>query len=82
MYQGEWVALKLGDIWQYPELEKEMHCEAEIYISLRKLQGRTIPKLKAYGYSAGGLFAIATEIAGSPIKAEDMKNEQCNKAVS
>ena len=81
VYQGERVALKLGDIWQYPELEKEMLCEAEIYISLKKLQGRTIPKLKGYGYTAGGLFAIVTDIAGSPIKAEDMNNEQCNKAV-
>ena len=80
MYQGERVALKLGDIWRYPELEKEMLCEAEIYISLKKLQGRTIPKLKGYRYTASGLFAIVTDIAGSPIKAEDMNNEQCNKA--
>ena len=44
--------------------------EANIYIFLEELQGITIPKLKAFVYTAGGLFAIATEVAGSPVKVE------------
>ena len=32
---------------------------------LGMLQGHEIPKLKGFGYTAGGLFLIATDIAGS-----------------
>ncbi|RUS26934.1 hypothetical protein BC938DRAFT_483916, partial [Jimgerdemannia flammicorona] len=66
--RGEEVALKLCDLWQCPGYEEEMLTEAKTYMALEQLQGRTIPKLKGAGYTAGGLFAIATEIMGSPIE--------------
>ena len=55
--------------------------EANIYIFLEKLQGITIPKLKGFGYTAGGLFAIATEIVGSPVKVDNLSDEERNEAV-
>lgn len=51
IFQGEKVALKLGDIWQRPELEREMLNEVETYIYLGMLQGHAIPKLKGCGYT-------------------------------
>ena len=48
-----------------------MVTKVKIYMSLEQLQGRTIPKPKGAGYTAGGLFAIATGIAGSQTEAEE-----------
>jgi serine/threonine protein kinase len=66
--RGERVAIKLTDLWQYPELHKMMLGEARVYVKLRKLQGHGIPKLKGVGYTAGGLFALMTEFVGQPIE--------------
>lgn len=79
--RGEKVAFKLCDLWQYPEYEKEMLTEVKTYMSLEQLQGRTIPKLKGAGYTAGGFFAIATEIAGSPIEVEELSDQERNEIV-
>lgn len=79
--RGEKVAFKLCDLWQYPEYEKEMLTEVKTYMSLEQLQGRTIPKLKGAGYTAGGFFAIATEVAGSPIEVEELSDQECNEIV-
>lgn len=54
--RGEKVAFKLCDLWQYPEYEKEMLTEVKTYMFLEQLQGRTIPKLKGAGYTAGGVL--------------------------
>ena len=64
---GDRVAMKIGDIWKYPKIEDEMMNEAKIYMLLEKLQGITIPKLKGFGYTGGGLLALSTEISGSPV---------------
>ena len=69
---GEVVALKICDLWQHPEYTKELLNEVKMYHALRELQGQCIPKFKGAGYTAGGLFAIATDIVGSPV--EDMKS--------
>lgn len=79
--RGEKVAFKLCDLWQYPEYEKEIFTEVKTYMSLEQLQGRTIPKLKGAGYTAGGFFAIATEIAGSPIEVEELSDQERNEIV-
>lgn len=79
--RGEKVAFKLCDLWQYPKYEKEMLTEVKTYMSLEKLQGRTIPKLKGAGYTTGGFFAIATEIAGSPIEVEELSDQERNDIV-
>lgn len=79
--RGEKVAFKLCDLWQYPQYEKEMLTKVKTYMSLEQLQGRTIPKLKGAGYTAGGFFAIATEIAGSPIEVEELSDQERNEIV-
>ncbi|KAH7885486.1 hypothetical protein F5I97DRAFT_1885976, partial [Phlebopus sp. FC_14] len=66
---GETVALKICDLWQHPEYKKELLHEVEVYHALEDLQGDCIPRLKGAGYTAGGLFAIATDIVGRPLKA-------------
>ena len=81
IFRCEKVALKIVDSWKYPKIEDEMMNEASIYIFLEELQGVTIPKLKGFGYTAGGLFAIATEVAGSPVKLDDLSDEERNGAV-
>ena len=81
LFRGEKAALKLCDLWQNPEYEEEMLTEVKTYRSLEQLQGRTIPKLKGAGYTAGGLFAIATEIAGSHIKVEELSDQERNEIV-
>ena len=79
--RGEKVAFKLCDLWQNPEYEEEMLTEVKTYMSLEQLQGRTVPKLKGAGYTAGRLFAIATEIAGSRIKVEELSGQERNEIV-
>lgn len=79
--RGEKVALKISDLWQHPELEEEMRSEARIYKVLKDLQGHAIPKFKRIGYTAGGLFALATEIAGSAIEVESLNDEEREKIV-
>jgi serine/threonine protein kinase len=74
--RGEKVVIKLCDLWQHPELHKEMLREARTYVELGKLQGHGIPKLKGVGYTAGGLFALMTEFAGWPIKAENLDDKK------
>ena len=79
--RGEKVAFKLCDIWQNPEYEEEMLTEVKTYMSLEQLQGRTVPKLKGAGYTAGGLFAIVTKIAGSRKKVEELSDQERNEIV-
>jgi hypothetical protein len=81
VFRGEEVAVKLCDLWQHPDYEKEMLTKAKTYICLEQLQGRTIPKFKGAGYKAGGLFAIATEIAGSPIEVEELSDQERREIV-
>jgi len=50
--------------------------EARVYVELGKLQGHGIPELKGVGYTAGGLFATMTELGGSPIKVENLNDEE------
>ena len=47
-----------------------MLTETGTYFALSELQGRVIPRLKGAGYTAGGLFALVTEFAGSPIQSK------------
>ncbi|CAG8640736.1 288_t:CDS:2, partial [Paraglomus occultum] len=62
---GEEIALKISDILisQHPEFKEELLNEVAIYNTLKELQGKYIPILKAAGYLWDQmLFGIATEI--------------------
>ena len=74
--RGETVALKTCDLWQHPDYEKELLNEVEVYHALEDLQGYCIPRLKGAGYTAGGLFAIATDIIGSLEDAESLSDRE------
>ena len=65
---GEMVALKICDLWQHPHYKKELLNEVKVYHALKDLQGYCIPRFKGAGYTAGGLWATATDIVGSPLK--------------
>ena len=69
---GEVVALKICDLWKHLDYEEDLLNEVKVYHALKNLQGYCIPKFKGAGYTAGGLFAIATDIVGSPL--EDVKS--------
>lgn len=73
---GEMVALKICDLWQHPDYEKELLNEVEVYHALKDLQGNFIPRLKGAGYTAGGLFTIATDIVGTPLEDVESLSEQ------
>ena len=64
---GEIVAFKVCDLWQHPEYKEELLNELDVFHALRDLQGVCIPSLVDAGYTAEGLFAIATTIAGTPL---------------
>jgi hypothetical protein len=70
--RGERVAIKLTDLWQYPQLHQALLGEAMVYVRLGNLQGHGIPKLKGVGYTAGGLFALIMELVGEPIDVEKL----------
>lgn len=72
----EMVALKICDLWQHPDYEKELLNEVEVYHALKDLQGDCIPRFKGAGYTAGGLFAIATDIVGRPLEDVESLNNQ------
>jgi tRNA A-37 threonylcarbamoyl transferase component Bud32 len=76
---GEKVALKICDLWQDPDLEDELQNEANIYCALEDLQGDCIPILKGAGCTDGGMFLIATEIAGEPIEPQSLTAEERQK---
>ena len=80
--RGEEVAYKLLDLWKHPDYEEEFLHEGEIYTYLKELQGHTIPKLKGFGYTAGGFLVFATEIAGSPIIVEELSDQERNEIVT
>ena len=76
IFHGDRVAVKIGDAWKFPAIEDEMINEAKNYMHSEKLQGITIPKLKGFGYTGGGLLALATEISGSPVRIENLCDEE------
>ena len=76
IFRGDSVAVKIGDAWKFPGIEDEMINEAKTYMHLEKLQGITIPKLKGFGYTGGGLLAPATEISGSLVRIENLCDEE------
>ena len=80
--RGEEVSYKLFDLWKHPDYEEEFLHEGEIYTYLKELQGHTIPKLKGFGYTAGGFLVFATEIAGSPIIVEELSDQERNEIVT
>ena len=82
LFRGEEVAYKLCDLWKHPEYKEEFLSEVVTYTILEKLQGRSIPRLKGVGYTAGGFMAFVTEIAGSPIIVEELSNEERNEIVT
>ncbi|CAG8557553.1 4427_t:CDS:2 [Paraglomus brasilianum] len=73
---GEMVALKICDLWQHPDYEKELLNEVKVYNALKDLQGDCIPRFKGAGYTAGGLFAIATDIVGRPLEDVESLSKQ------
>ncbi|KAF8648911.1 hypothetical protein AX16_006133 [Volvariella volvacea WC 439] len=74
---GEVVALKICDLWQHPDYEKELLNEVEVYHALKDLQGDCVPRFKGAGYTAGGLFIIATDIVGRPLEhAKSLSDEE------
>lgn len=74
-WHGEMVAVKLCDLYQHPDFEEEVLTEVAVYNALKPLQGLCIPHLKLAGYD-NGLFIIATEIAGSPLKVEKLNYQE------
>ena len=75
---NERVAVKICDIWRscaYHQDKLTELTETRTYVALSELQGRVIPRLKGAGYTAGGLFALVTELAASPIHACSLSNE-------
>ena len=81
MFRGERVALKICDLWQHPKYHEEMLTEARAYMALEPLQGHCILKLKGVGYTAGGLFALVTELGGSPIEVENLNDEMRERII-
>lgn len=73
---GEVIALKTCDLWQHPDYEKEVLNEVQVYHALEDLQGYCIPRFKGAGYTAGGLFVIATDIVGSPLEDAESLSDQ------
>ncbi|CAG8647187.1 11077_t:CDS:2, partial [Paraglomus occultum] len=73
---GEQVALKICDLWQHPDYEKELLNEVEVYNALKDLQGDCVPRFKGAGYTAGGLFTIATDIVGRPLEDAESLSDQ------
>ena len=76
IFRGERVALKLCDLWQHLEYQEEMFTEVCTYLALKDLQGVMIPQLKGAGYTPGGLFVLATQIAGSPIEVQKLSDQE------
>jgi len=68
-WQGEPVALKVCDLYKDPNYEDDMLTEVATYKTLDDLQGVCVPRFKIAGYD-GGMFAIAIEIAGSPMEVD------------
>ena len=59
-------------MWQHSDYEKGLLNKVKVYHALKDLRGYCIPRFKGAGYTAGGLFAIATDVVGSPL--EDVKS--------
>jgi len=75
-WRGETVAVKICDLYQHPEYEEEILTEVAVYDTLRDLQGLCIPHFKLAGYY-GGIFVIATEIAGFPLDVDKLSHHEC-----
>ncbi|KAI9241668.1 MAG: hypothetical protein BYD32DRAFT_405255 [Podila humilis] len=80
MWQGEPVALKICDLYKNPEYEDEILTEVAAYKALAVLQGVCIPRFKIAGYD-GGIFAIAMEVAGSPMEVDKLSYQERSKIV-
>ncbi|KAI9241658.1 MAG: kinase-like domain-containing protein [Podila humilis] len=80
MWQGEPVALKICDLYKNPEYEDEILTEVAAYKALEALQGVCIPRFKTAGYD-GGIFAIAMEVAGSPMEVDKLSYRERLKIV-
>ncbi|KAG0307767.1 hypothetical protein BGZ98_009839 [Dissophora globulifera] len=79
-WRGELVALKTCDLWQNPEYEEEMLAEVAAYKTLAPRQGDCIPRFKIGGYD-GGIYAIVTEIVGSPLEVDELSQVERWKVV-
>ncbi|KAF9199712.1 hypothetical protein BGZ59_003739, partial [Podila verticillata] len=77
---GEPVALKICDLYKNPEYEDEILSEVAAYKALAVLQGVCIPRFKTAGYD-GGIFAIAMEVAGSPMEVDKLSYRERLKIV-
>lgn len=73
MFRGERVALKLCDLWQHPEHHEEILTEVRTYLALEELEGHALLKLISAGYTAGGLFIVVTELAGSSFEVKKLR---------
>ncbi|KAG0369129.1 hypothetical protein BGZ54_000243 [Gamsiella multidivaricata] len=60
--------------------EEEMLTEVAAYKALEDIQGDSIPRFKIGGYY-GGIFSIATEVAGSPLEVDKLSQEERWKIV-
>ncbi|KAF9344916.1 hypothetical protein BGX26_003759 [Mortierella sp. AD094] len=72
-WRGDTVAVKICDLYHHPDYEEEVLTEVAVYNTLKDLQGHCIPQLKLAGYD-GGIFVIATEIAGPPLKVDKLNH--------
>ena len=79
-WKGKRVALKICDLHKDPKFEDEILTEVAVYKALESLQGVCIPRLKVAGYE-GGLFGIATEIAGFPVEPDRLSHRERWKIV-
>ncbi|GJJ78401.1 hypothetical protein EMPS_10760 [Entomortierella parvispora] len=80
LWQDQPVALKVCDLYKHPDYEDEMLTEVTVYQVLESLQGVYIPRLLFAGYD-GGMFAVAMEMAGSPVEVESLSDENRLKIV-
>jgi len=79
-WRGEIVAVKICDLYQHPDYEEEVLTEVAAYDALKALQGLCIPHFKLAGYD-GGIFVIATEIAGSPLEVDKLNHQELLEVV-
>ena len=81
LWHGKEVALKLCDIEHNPEYEQELLTEIEVYNQLQDLQGWCIPRLIMAGYYGYLFLGIVTEVVGSPIEVDQLKDSERSKIV-
>ena len=82
-FNNETIILKLIDLAHenFEYLFKEMQNEIRVYETVKSLQDRVIPELKAYGCLKDGRFALGLSNCGSPPEWSEEENEKALKTL-